>query len=147
MKKTLNREQIRLLIHFQWLQQISIGDAWRAINNAYGKKTVGRQTVNDWYKTFGEEGMRLQDKARSGRPREVDREAVLRAIEANPTSTTRMLADDFECSHTEIELILHEAGIKWRKIRWVPHLLTNAQKQKRVTIATELLERQREERF
>jgi transposase len=51
---------------------------------------------------FGEEGMRLKDKERSGRPREVNREAVLHAIEANPTLTTRMLADDLGYGQTSV---------------------------------------------
>lgn len=108
--KILDRQQIRLLLHFQWIQGVDANDAARAINNAYGSKTLVTKTARNWYKTFGEEGMRLKDKDRSGRPREVDREAVIRAIEANPTMTTRMLGEDFDCSHTEIELILKEAG-------------------------------------
>ena len=111
-EKALTREQIRLLLHFQWLQGIDYSDAAKNINSAYGPKTTNRPTAYTWYKTFEEEGMRLKDKDRSGRPREVDPEAVLHAIEANPTSPTRMLADDFECSHTEIELILREADLK-----------------------------------
>ena len=91
--------------------------------------------------------MRLEDKARAGRSLEVDREAVIRAIEVNSTMTTRMLANEFDCHHSTIEEILHEAGLKWRKIQWVPHLLTDAQKQQRVDIATELLEHHKEEPF
>ena len=107
-KKTLNREQIRLLLHFQWLQGVYANDAARAINSAYGSKTLVTRTARNWHDRFEEEGMQLKD--RSGRPRKVDHEAVVRAIQANPTMTTRMLGDDFDCSHTEIELILHEAG-------------------------------------
>ena len=54
-EKTLNREQIRLLLHFHWLQDVSYADAMRAINNAYGAKTVGRTTAYDWYKKFEKE--------------------------------------------------------------------------------------------
>ena len=115
-KKALDRQQIRLLLHFQWLQNIEPNDAARAINSAYGAKTLTTRTARNWYKTFGEEGMRLEDKARAGRPLEVDREAVIRAIEVNPTMTTRMLANEFDCHHSTIEEILHEADLKWRKI-------------------------------
>lgn len=69
--------------------------------------------------------MQLKDKARSGRPREVDREAVLRAIEANPTLTTRMLAVDFDRVHGTIEKILHEVGkffVDFRNILWILRL-------------------------
>ena len=111
-KKVLTRKQIRLLIHFQWLQRITASNARRAINDAYGSKTVGSSTVYDWYGRFEKEGMQLQDKEHPSRSREVDREAVIRTIKISPTMTTRMLADDFECSHTAIEKILHEAGLR-----------------------------------
>ena len=140
-EKTLKREQIRLLLHYEWLQGTSANDAAVKINEAYGLNTVGRRTAYEWYDRFREEGMQLKDKKHTGRPRTIDREAVLSQIRVNPTMTTRMLADDFDCHHSTIEEILHEAGLKWRKTRLVPYSLTDAQKQKRVDAATELRER------
>ena len=80
-KKTLNREQIRLLLHFQWLQGVNANDAARAINSAYGSKTLVTRTARNWHDRFEEEGMQLKDKDRSGRSRKVDHEAVVRAIQ------------------------------------------------------------------
>jgi histone-lysine N-methyltransferase SETMAR len=145
-KMVLAREQIRLLIHFQWIQGIHYDDATKAIRNAYGTKT-DRKTAWRWYETFKVEGMRLKDKERTGRPQEINRDDVFRAIRANPTMTTRMLAEDFNCVHVTIENILHEAGLKWRKTRCVPHELTDAQKQTRVNVAKKLLRRQRRSPF
>jgi histone-lysine N-methyltransferase SETMAR len=146
-QKTLTREQIRLLLHYEWLQGTDANDAAKKINKTYGLNTVGRRTAYDWYARFRKEGMQLKDKAHTGRPRTIDREAVLNQIRANPTMTTRMLADDFNCHHSAIEEILHEAGLKWRKTRLVPYSLTDAQRQKRVDVATKLLERQRQVPF
>jgi transposase len=109
-EKSLKREQIRLLLHYEWLQKTPADDAAKKINDAYGSNTVGRSTAYNWYARFGKEGMQLKDKDHTGRPQEIDREAVVSAIEENPTMTTRMLADDFDCSHAAIEKILHEAG-------------------------------------
>jgi hypothetical protein len=106
----LSKEQIRLLLHFQWMQEIPANKAAETIRDVYGQRTVSQATAYNWYRTFHEEGMRLTDNSRSGRPREIDREAVINAVEENPTLTTRMIGDDFEYSHTEIEKILHEAG-------------------------------------
>uniref|UniRef100_A0A914EJM2 Transposase n=1 Tax=Acrobeloides nanus TaxID=290746 RepID=A0A914EJM2_9BILA len=91
--------------------------------------------------------MDIADKKRSGRPREVDRAAVVNAAEAHPSMTTRMLAEDFDCHHAEIARILHAAGKKWLKSRWFPKELTEAQKRKRVEIATKLLCRHRRSPF
>jgi histone-lysine N-methyltransferase SETMAR len=160
-ENALSNEQIRLLLHFHWMQSIHYEDAANKINEVYGEKTVGRSTANKWYGRFQKEGMELGDKERSGRPREIDRQAVLSAIEENPTATTRMLAEDFSCGQSSIVEILQEAGIffvdflldfsilglVWKKTRWLPHELTEAQKQKRVDVSTKLLERQQSRPF
>ena len=52
-----------------------------------------------------------------------------------------MLADEFDCHHSTIEDILHEAGKKRLKSKWVLHELTDEQKQKRLDVATRLFER------
>lgn len=65
----------------------------------------------------------LADKPRSGRPREIDPEAVIEAIELDPSLTTDDLAYEFECGTTSIKKILKEAGKKWKRVRWVPHKL------------------------
>lgn len=119
-EKTLKREQIRLLLHYEWLQGTAESDASKKINNAYGANTVSRGTVYNWYDRFEKEGMQLKDKKHTGRPQEIDREAVIRVIEANPTMTTRMLADDFDCHHSTIEEILHEAGKFWSLDFYLP---------------------------
>ena len=54
--------------------------------------------------------MEITDKKRAGRPREVDRVAVVNAVEAHPLMTTRMLAEDFDCDQASIVRILHAAG-------------------------------------
>lgn len=38
-------------------------------------------------------------------------------------------------------------GLTWRRTRWIPHLLTDAQKQRRVEVVTSFLERQQREPF
>lgn len=142
----LSQEQIRLLLHFQFKLGFKATEAAKQICDVYGDVCKPRK-AQEWFKTFREEGDRLTDKPRSGRPREVDRHAVLDAIEENPSMTTRMLAEDFECSKTTIEEILREAGKVWKKSKWIPHELTQAQKQKRIDVATALLNRNNETPF
>jgi histone-lysine N-methyltransferase SETMAR len=143
----LNREQKRLLLHFQWKLSVNASEAARKICEAYGERAIGRSTAKEWFAKFNAGNEELEDKARSGRPIEVDRQAVLNAIEETPSLTTRMLADDFDCDHTTIVQILHELGKVWKKTRWVPHELTEAQKTKRVNAAQILLNRQRRTPF
>lgn len=67
-------------MHFQWLQKIYYKDAAQKINDLYGANTTHRTMAYKWYQRFEQEGMQLKDEKRSGRPREVDQGAVIRAI-------------------------------------------------------------------
>jgi hypothetical protein len=104
---------------------------------------VGRRTAYEWFAKFKAGQDELEDQPRSGRPQEVDRQAVLEAIEESPSLTTRMLAEDFDCCFKTIASILHELGKIWMKTRWVPHELTLAQEAKRLSVAQTLLDRHR----
>ena len=106
----LDREQIRLLLNFHYKLGVNASEAQRQICEAYGNETVAIRTAQDWFKVFREEGDRLSDKPRSGRPIEVDRHEVIDKIEENPSMTSRMLADEFDCDQKTICNILHEAG-------------------------------------
>ena len=55
---------------------------------------------------FGNGENDLNDKPRSGRPREIDRNAVIETIDLDPTLSTEDLADDFECTQQQIRNIL-----------------------------------------
>ena len=65
------------------------------INRAKGNGTVSKATAYLWYSKFRSNKMDIEDK---GHHREVDRVAVVNAVETHPSMTTRMLAEDFEYS-------------------------------------------------
>ncbi len=95
-------------------------DAQTAFNNiirAHGEQIASRRTIFNWFAKFHDDNTDLNDQPRSGRPREIDRGAVIEAIEEDPTLKTDELADDFECDATIIRTILKVAGKRWRKGR------------------------------
>ena len=145
----LTREQKRLLMlhEYKLSEKPNAAETARRINKAWGESTVGESTVRTRFAEFKNGNEDLAHQQGAVRPKEIDRQAVLEAIEETPSSTTRMLADDFECSHTAIENILHELGKVWKKTRWVPHELTQGQKNKRMNCAQTLLDRQEEVPF
>lgn len=136
----MDAEQVRLLLHYEWKNGLKAAAAGRKICEAYGDDVCTERTAQRWFKTFKEGDERLTDLPRSGRPREVNREDVIARIEEEPTLTCRMLADEFDCAHNTIWHTLQEAGKKCLKTKWVPHELTDVQKQKRFDAATRLLE-------
>lgn len=121
--------------------------ALQNITESKGPGVVSRATVYEWYAKFRDGQENVEDQPRSGRPSTIDEDAVLQAIEAEPTLSTRMLAEDFRCSHMQIARILHKLGKQVRKGRWVPHELTQQQKNRRLEAAQQLLQRYQEEPF
>lgn len=105
-----NKGIIRELLKFEFELGHSAKEAMDNINRAKGNGTVSKATAYLWFSKFRSNQMDTADKKRSGRPREVDRVAVVNAVEDHPSMTTRMLADDFDCHHSVIAEILHDAG-------------------------------------
>jgi transposase len=106
----LEREQTRLLLLFQYKLGLNATKAAEQICEAFGDGICNVRTAQRWYKTFREEGDRITDNPRSGRPQEVNREAVINRVEEEPSMSCRMLADEFACDPMTIWHILQEAG-------------------------------------
>ena len=103
------REQIRFL-HFHWMKGIPYAKAAKVINKVYGPRMVGRTTAYEWYGRFEEDGLAIKDRARTGRPREMNYGAIIQAVRDNPTLTTRILAEEFHCRHSTVAGVLHDEG-------------------------------------
>ena len=105
-----NLGDIRKLLKYEFELGHNAKEAVTNINRAKGAGTVAYSTAKRWFSKFRSGNLETDDKRRYGRPREVDRDAVVNTVEDHPSMTTRMLADEFNCSHTEIEKILKETG-------------------------------------
>jgi transposase len=60
----LDKEQIRLLLHFQHKLGLKATKAAEQICDVYGDNVCSSRTAQNWFKTFREEGDRLTDKQR-----------------------------------------------------------------------------------
>lgn len=143
----LSKEVLHNLLFFQYELGKNAKTAANQINQAKGRGTVSERTAQWWFAKFCNGDTELEDQPRTERPREIDREAVIEAIEEDPTLTTGDLANDFECSNEQIQKILKAAGKKWRKGNWVSHDLTQAQKNKKKQIAQKFICRQNQTPF
>jgi transposase len=110
-KKTeKNRGVIRELLKYEFELGHTAKEAMDNINRAKGHGIVAKRTAYEWFSKFKNNQMEIADKKRAGRPREIDRAAVVNTVEAHPSMTTRMLAEDFDCAQSQIVEILHAAG-------------------------------------
>jgi transposase len=137
-RMALSKEVIRNLLLYEKQLGHSAQTAFENINRAKGRQVVSRATAFRWFSKFDEDDINLKDRSRSGRPQEIDRDAIIEAIDLDPTLTTEDLADEFDCSKMQISRILRAAGKRWKKAKWVPHELNASQMNKRKEVARAL---------
>ena len=75
-------------------------EATENFSRAKGNGTVDRSTVTRWFKKFRSSGKNLDDQARLSKPKNVDSETVLQAIEANPAISTRRVSGEVGTSQS-----------------------------------------------
>ena len=106
---------------------------------ALGPSAPSYTTITRWAKRFREGREDVNDYPRSGRPvseftaENID--LVRQVISKNPHSTYDEIIAETSLSHGTIQRIIHEC-LKMKKVtaRWVPHQLTDEQKQQRVKL-------------
>ena len=140
------REQIRFLILYEFKLKHNASEASRNICMAYPDAITPR-VCQQWFAKFKERETDLRDSERSGHPTIVDNEALRTSIEADPNQTTRVLAQRFCCGQSVILRYLQEIGKVYKLGKWIPHQLSNENRQQRVTICSSLLSRLKVEPF
>lgn len=112
----------------------------------HGYQAPAYSTVARWSKLIRDGRMDIEDKPRSGCPvtqsTTENINLVRDIIEDDPHSTYDDIEGETLLSRGTIEIIIHE-HLKMKKVasRWVPHNLTSKQKQERVRICKENLEK------
>ena len=89
----------------------------------------------------------MKDEPRPGRSSDFDAEALKSLVECNARQSTRELADKLNTSQSTICRHLEKMGKVSKLGVWVPHALSEKNKADRLSIATSLLSRQRNNLF
>ena len=139
-----SREAYRHYIFTAWKNNKNVVEIHTQLVNAWGQSAPSLVTVRRWIHHFKEGREDLNDNSRSGRPREaVTPQNVLKiqnAINERPNTTTQQLADHIGISKERVQYILHkELDLQKVTAKWIPHFLTEENKQRRVDCARELL--------
>ena len=139
--------EIRVLLRHYWKQGYKAAAAAKKICEVEGDGVVSTRTAQNWFERFKEGLTSLDDSARSGRPVEVDSDALREPVNANPGTSTRRLSDELGVSHMTAARHLHRIGKVHRSCRVVPHDLSAAQAQRRVEACIQLRTNPKDERF
>ena len=142
----MSKEALRFYIQTRTILGLNPTAIHEELTQAHGPNVVSYSTVLRWSNKTDDGIMEIEDQPRSGRPvtgpTEANIEMVQRVIDEDPHSTYDEIEVSSSLSRGTIQTILHD-HLKVKKItsRWVPYDLTPQQKQERVKICKENLER------
>lgn len=131
--------KIRVAIFYEFKLGTKAPVVFDKLCKVFGPNCVTDRTVRNLYSKFRSGDFNLEDKPRSGRPRDIDLELLDQVISEDPTKTCSSLAIEFEVNKETIRKCLHKLGKKWRLSKWVPYELTESQKLNRLTTCSCLL--------
>lgn len=135
--------RIRTCLLYEFQLGHSAALAHRNVVTVFGQESPSERTCRDWFAKFKSGDFSLEDNERSGRPPELNDEALLELVKSNSRLSTTEMATTLRSSHATISRHLLVLGFKQKYGKWLPHQLTDDQRETRVTICTSLLTRRR----
>ncbi|GFV00446.1 histone-lysine N-methyltransferase SETMAR [Trichonephila clavipes] len=142
--------EIRSVIRFLTAKNVSAAEIHRQISDVYGPNVMSSSKVRKWVRAFKDGRENVHDEPRSGRP-SVITDALVNAVDEKIREDRRFtistLALEFpNVGRTTLHKVVSEK-LKFRKLcaRWVPRLLTEEHKLKRMACALDFLDRYHKE--
>lgn len=133
-----------MLFHFKL--GINASECQGQIEKAFPGDAPALSTVSRWYFRFQTGDFNIADSPRTGRPITVMTDEnvnfVRKLVESDPRITYERIEEETGLTAPTISSILHE-HLKMSKVcaRWVPHFITDEQKQARVKFCKDMLKR------
>ena len=141
----MEKMEYRSVIKYLHLEGKSEKDIYERLLNTYGDTSPSYATVKRWKNEFTWGREDLKDAPREGRPvtatTEENVKRVHDAILENRKIDIIHLVDELNLSSGTISSIIHD-HLLMKKLcaHWVPRMLTDAMKEKRVTMSRDLLD-------
>lgn len=139
-------QHFRHLLFFIFHKGQKASEAAQDICAVYGDNAIGESTARKWFAKFKNGELDLDDTPRTGRPLEFDEEHLKALLKEDGHQTCRELAEKMDCGLATISRHLQSTGFTQKLGAWVPHELTEKNKEKRLTIAAQHLARHRSTR-
>ncbi|XP_043260411.1 histone-lysine N-methyltransferase SETMAR-like [Colletes gigas] len=138
---------IRHVMLWEFQQGNSAKTTAEKICSVYGEGLITDRAVGNWFIKFRSEDTTLKDEPRAGRPSDFDDNLLKAILEQNPRKSTRGIAERLNTSQSTVNRHLEKLGKVSKLGVWVPHNLSERNKEDRMSIATSLLSRVKIEPF
>lgn len=140
------QQEIRFVILYGFRRNLKPVDIFNECQIAYGENAPSLVTVSKWFRRFQTGHFSVEDESREGRPKSSSDDAsvalVKSKIDEDPRLTQKMIANELGLNAMTVSRILNNhLGYTKKSARWVPRILTEAQKEARVRFARYFLEK------
>lgn len=142
----LNREHYRAMIFYDFKSGLSFHQCHERLSAAFPDSAPSFATVTHWYREFQRGRDSLEDDARSGRPVCATTPELIERVRLMVEEDRRVTYSEIEAtlgisSPTVHKILREHLGLRKLVSRWIPHLLTEEQKQARTNWGHEMLKR------
>ena len=96
----IKKELLQYSMLYDFRAGLKAAESYRRLCKAFVPDVVSNQTVNNWFKHFKSVNYSIEDETRSGRPSELDNQALQQLVESNPRQTTYEIAEILNCDHS-----------------------------------------------
>lgn len=141
----MDTAKIRVIFEYEFRRGTNAAETARNINAAFGEGSTNERTVRFWFKRFRDGNFDLKNEPRGRPPTQVNNDELKEIVEADPSQTTQELAAWFNVTLPTILTHLRQINKIKKYEKWVPHDLTDLQKETRVETCVALLNRYRNE--
>jgi len=108
-------------------------EATAIICAAYGENIVSHTTRKRWYQKFRQGDFSFEDESRTGRPQKIEMDELQALLDINSAQTEKKLAEQLGVTQQIISVCLHTMGKDQKEGSWVPHELSEDNKNRHCT--------------
>jgi len=125
------------MIFYDFKKGLSYKQCHESLRQCFGDECPSEATVSFWFREFKRGRTDFEDETHSGRPAEAatpeNVERLRQLVKEDPRITMRDVEQHLAIGSAAAQKLVHEhLGLTKRSARWVPHNLTEDQKQARV---------------
>ena len=137
------KTHFRHLLYFAFCRNQKAAEAAGDICAVYGEDAIAARTAQNWFTKFKNGNFDLNDMPRSGRPTEFDEDHLKALLKEDGRQTCRDLAEKMNSNAMTVSRHLESIGFTQKLGAWVPHELTEKNKENRFKIGAQHLARHR----
>ena len=146
----MENSEYRTVIKYLRRKGLSSREVYEDMLGTLGRDCPSYATITKWYREFRMGYTSINDGKRSGRPSDARSQENINRVEKLINSDRRVnihhIGRTLGLSYGTVQRIIHD-DLKLKKLsaRWVPRMLTKAQKKRRVEVSQQLLDRYNED--